>query len=204
MSVPVKTWATGNDLSQQLLDFGPPSFVEDYIRAAAVDYAKQIDTYACTTLLAAATPVTTTVGASFTDVMAALLAGLDPTVVPAGNLWVAVSYDQAIALGSITVNDGPAFWDGNVSYGGFMPSANVGGIPVFVDPNLPAKTYLLGMTQAATWYDLPGTPFNLRAINVGKLGLDVGVYGYGALGVQYPDAFVTTTVPDVVARSGSK
>ena len=64
-------------------------------------------------------------------------------------------------------------------------------------PNMPAKTALLYQSNAATWYDLPGTPFTLRAINVGQLGLDIGVYGYGALGVQYQGAIVKTTVPDV-------
>ena len=34
-----------------------------------------------------------------------------------------------------------------------------------------------------------------RAVNVGLLGLDIAVYGYGALGVQYPGALVKTTVP---------
>lgn len=194
-SVPVQTWATGNDLSQQLLDFGSPSFVEDYIRAAGVDYADVIETYAATALLAAAQPVTVAADATFTAIVATLFSGLDPAKVPAGGLFLAVSWDAWAGMIGVQQNDGPAFWDGRVSFGSVLPSGDASGMSIFYSPGLPARTYLLGMRNAATWYDLPGTPFSLRAINVGQLGLDVAVYGYGALGVQFPYALVKTTVP---------
>lgn len=193
--VPVQTWATGNDLSQQLLDFGSPSFVEDYIRAAGVDYADTINTYAATALLAAATNVPTVVGDTFVAVVGKLVSALNPALVPAGGLFLAVSWDVWAGLIGVTQNNGPAFWSGSVSFGSMLPTAELGGLSVFYSPGLPARTYLLGLRNAATWYDLPGTPFSLRAINVGQLGLDVAVYGYGALGVQYPGALVKTTQP---------
>jgi len=194
-SCSVATWAGGNDISQQTLDLGSPSFVEDYIRAAAMDYAKKTDTYAVTTLLAAATAVTTLAGDSFIQVMAKLIGALSPATTPPGGLFMAMSYDVGVGLISVTQANAPAFWDGTVNFGSFTPSVTAGGLTAFVDPNLPAKTYLAGHRQGATWYDLPGTPFNLRAINVPQLGLDVAVYGYGALGVQYPGAFTKTTQP---------
>jgi HK97 family phage prohead protease len=194
-NVPVQTWATGNDISQQLLDFGAPSFVEDYVRAAAVDYAETIDTYAVTALLAAATAVTTLAGDSFIQVMTKLLTALVPTSVPDGQMFLAVSWDVGIGIAGITDSGRPAFWDGSISFGSYMPTATVGGLSIIVDVNLPAKTYLLGVRGGATWYDLPGVPYTLKAVNVGLLGLDVGVFGYGALGVQYPAAFVKTTQP---------
>jgi hypothetical protein len=194
-SVPVQTWATGNDLSQQLLDFGAPSFVEDYIRAAGIDYAEVIELYAATALLAAAVPATTVAGDGFLAVLGKLFGGLDPTKVPAGGLFLAVSWDVWVSMVGIKTDDGPAFWNGTISFGDILPTANASGLSIIVSTSLPARTYLLGLRNAATWYDLPGTPFSLRAINVGQLGLDVGVYGYGALGVQYPGALVKTTVP---------
>lgn len=194
-SVPVQTWATGNDLSQQLLDFGSPSFIEDYIRAAGVDYADTIETYAVTVLKAAATDVTTAVGDSFQTVVGKLLAALNPANVPAGALILAVSWDVGIAIASVTDANRPAFWDGNINFGSVIPTASAGGLQIIISPKLAARTYLLYQRNAATWYDLPGTPFSLRAINVGQLGLDIAVYGYGALGVQYPGALVDTTVP---------
>ena len=204
-SCDVHTWAGGNDISQQTLDLGSPSFVEDYIRAAGMDYAKKIDTFACTTLLAAATPVTTVAGDSFIEVVGKLFGGLSPATTPPGGLFLATSYDVSVGLIGVPRDEGPAFWDGSVSFSTFAPTTQVGGLTVFTDPNLPARTYLLGHRQGATWYDLPGTPFNLRAVNVGLLGLDVAVYGYGALGVQYDGAFAKTTQPGgaTVAKSSS-
>lgn len=194
-SATVNTWAGGNDISQQTLDLGSPSFVEDYIRAAAMDYAKKSDTYAVTTLLTAAQAVTTLATDSFIAIVGKLVGALSPATTPPGGLFLAMSYDVGVGLIGVPRDEGPAFWDGNVSFGSFTPTMTTGGLSAFVDPNMPARTYLLGHRQGATWYDLPGTPFNLRAVNVGLLGLDVAVYGYGALGIQYPGAFAKTTVP---------
>lgn len=193
--VDVETWATGNDISQQILDFGSPSFVEDYIRAAGVDYARVIQLYAATLLLGAAAPVTTDSTDNITAIVGKLLGALNPDEVPAGGLFLAMSWDAFAGIMGVTVNEGPAFWSGNISFGSILPSTDMGGLSAFYAPGLPARTYLLGLRNAATWYDLPGTPFSLRAINVGQLGLDIAVYGYGALGVQYPGALVKTTVP---------
>lgn len=199
VSVPVETFATGNDISQQTLDFGSPSFVEDYIRAAGLDYATRIDVYAITTLLAAATAATVTAGATLPDILAAMFAELDPTMVPAGQFAAIVSWDIGISsMGIKGADNVPVFWDGNLSFGGFLPTQTMGGLSITVDPNMPAATALLLQRNAAVWYDLPGTPFSLRAINVGLLGLDVAVYGYGACGVQYPGAIVKAVVPPAV------
>lgn len=195
VNVPVQTWATGNDISRQTLDLGPPSFVEEWVRAASADYAATIETYAETALLAAATNVTTVVGDTFIQVVGKLFAAMSPTAVPAGRLFMAVSYDIAAAMIGVTAQNGPAFWGGDINLANFTPDANVGGLDVIIATAFPARTYLLGMSTAATWYDAPGVPYTLQAVNVGKLGLDIGLYGYGALGVQYPGAFVKTTQP---------
>jgi hypothetical protein len=202
-SATVQTWAGGNDISQQTLDLGSPSFVEDYIRAAAVDYARKTDTYAVTTLLAAATDVPLTVGDDFVTVVAKLVGALDPATTPPGGLFLAMAYNIGAGLIGVKRDDGPAFWDGNVGFGTFTPTTNVGGLSAFIDPNMPDDTYLLGHRQGATWYDLPGTPFSLRAVNVGLLGLDVAIYGYGALGIQYPGSMVKATTAVAAARRSS-
>jgi hypothetical protein len=194
-SCDVMTWAGGNDISQQTLDLGSPSFVEDYIRAAAGDYAKKSDTYAVSALLTAATPVTTLTTDTFIQIIQKLMGALNPATAPGGSYFLAMSNDVGVGLIGVPRDEGPAFWDGSVSFGSFTPTVNAGGLQAFVDPNLPARTYLLGYRNGATWYDLPGTPFNLRAVNVAQLGLDIAVYGYGACGIQYPGAFAKTTQP---------
>lgn len=194
--VPVTTFATGNDVSQQVLDFGSPSFIEDYVRAAGLDYATKIDVYAIAALLAGGVNVATVAGDDLPTIIAKLFAALDPTKVPAGSMGALVSWDLGVgAMGIKGADNIPVFWNGSVNFGSYMASTEMGGLTVQVDPNLSAGTAILMLTNAATWYDLPGTPFSLRAINVGQLGLDVGVYGYGALGIQYPGAVAHTTVP---------
>jgi hypothetical protein len=195
-SAAVQSWAGGNDISQQTLDLGSPSFVEDYIRAAGIDYARQSDTYAVATLMAIAETVTTADTDSFIAIIGMLIGALDPATSPPGGYFACISQDVGVGLIGLTRDEGPAFWDGHVNFGRFTTEVtNDAGLRVFVDPNMPARSYLLGHREGATWYDLPGTPFNLRAVNVGNLGLDIAVYGYGALGVQYPGAFAKTTVP---------
>ena len=193
--VPVQTWAGGNDLSQQALDFGSPSFVSDYIDAAAIDYAKKSDTYAVTTLLAAAMTTPPGAAAAFTANVAALFGTLNPANVPAGRLFLCVSWDVMVsAIGVVGITDNPAFWSGAMDLGNMMPANSMGGLSMFVDPNMPANTMLLGLSSGATWYERAGSPYNLQVTEVSLLGLNVAVYGYGALGVQYPGAFAKMTV----------
>jgi hypothetical protein len=204
-SCDVVTHAGGNDLSQQALDLGSPSFVEDYVRAAGIDYARKVDTYAATLLLAAAANVTTAPTDDFVTIVGKLVAALSPATTPPGGLFLAMAYNVGAGLIGVKRDDGPAFWDGAVSFGSFTPTTTVGGLTAFVDPNLPASTYLLGHRQGATWYDVPGTPFRLQAVNVGLLGLDIAVYGYGALGIQYPGAFVkTVNAPGDLAAASTR
>ena len=140
------------------------------------------------------TDVPTTAGSGLSDVIGALFGALNPDMVPAGRMVMIVSWDLGVsAISEKGSDNSPVFWDGNLSFGSYIPTANMGGLSIIVDPNMPANTYLLGMTSAATWYDTPGVPYTLQAVNVGQLGLDLAVYGYGALGVQYPGAFVKTT-----------
>jgi hypothetical protein len=192
-SVPIKTFATGNDISQQTIDFGPASFIEEYVRAASSSYADTIDTYAVTALLAAAVPVVTALADSFIVIVQKLMAALDPTKVPAGRLFVAVPWATAANLLGVTMQNGPAYWDMSVDLGNFIPDTSVAGLLTVVDPHMPANTYLLGLTTAATWYDTPGVPYTLQAVHTDLLGVDLAVFGYGALGVQYPGALVKTT-----------
>jgi hypothetical protein len=125
------------------------------------------------------------------------MGGLNPVNVPPGPLFVLMSWDLFVASMATKQTAAPAYWEGNISFGSYQPTGSMSGLDLIVDTNLPARTALLGMKNGATWYDLPGTPFSMRALNPTLLGLDIAVYGYGALGVQYPAAFTKTTVPAV-------
>lgn len=197
-SAPVGTWAGGNDLSLQAVERTSPSFLEAYLRAMALDYARKTDTYVSDTLWTAATAATgMTVSSSFIEDLASLFAKLDLTAVPAGALWVAVAWNLAAPLIGVTSLNGPAFWDGAIRFGSNVPTVEGGGLDVFVDPYLPANRMLLGARNGATWHENPGAPADIRVVDVSLLGLDVGVYGFGALTIEYPAAFVKLDKPIV-------
>jgi hypothetical protein len=185
-SAPVITIAGGNDISLQSVERSSPSFLESYLRAAAIDWAHQAEAYALTRLTAAA--VSATPGANFLANIKALLSGLDPTLTPPGPLTLAVSLDIAIGLVDVTVNNGPAFWNANFSFGNFLPNAAADGLNVVVVPTLDTGKMILFSRQAATWHQQG--PADIRVVDVSLLGLDCGIYGYGAMTVEYPKAVV--------------
>lgn len=190
-TAPVLTWAGANDVSLQAVQRSSPSFLEAYLRAAAIDFAKKTDAYVASTLLnvAGVVPPAT----DFVSNIAALVGAMNPATTPGGPLFVAVSQDVGVGLIGVNQADGPAFWSGSVRFGSMPVSADAGGLLIFVDPNLPIKTYLAGSRQGATWHQSPGAPADIRVVDVSLLGLDIGVYGFGALTVEWPGAFQKLT-----------
>ena len=192
-STPVITWAGGNDISQQTIDFGSEGFVEDYIRAAAADYAKKSDTYAVTQLLAGATGVVGSAGSDWTENLVALLGGLDPTKVPASALVLGMSWNVGVQMAAVKDSEKPAFWTGSINFGRFLPEQNAGGLSMYVDPNAPPDQMWLGPRDGVRWWEFPGSPANIRVVDAAHLGLDVTVYGYGAFAYLFPGSFVKLT-----------
>jgi len=189
-SAPVVTIAGGNDISLQAIERSSPSFLEAYLRAASVDWARKAEAYLLNKLLGDAVPATP--GADFLGHIQNLLAALNPSVTPAGPLFVAMAWDVALPLISVKSADGPAYWDGGISFGSMLPTVNADGLSIFVDPNLAPGVMLAGSRAGATWHQQG--PADIRVVDVSLLGMDVGVYGYVAATVEYPDAFSTLTV----------
>ena len=135
----------------------------------------------------------TAIADSFITVVGKLMAGLTPATTPPGGLFLAMAYN--VGVGLIGVPDGRPRVLERVGVVRIVhpDHRHRRTLRVRRSEHARASTYLLGHRSGATWYTVPGTPFNLRAINTANLGLDVAVYGYGALGIQYPGSFVKTT-----------
>lgn len=189
-SAPVVTIAGGNDLSLQSIERSSPSFLEAYIKAASVDWARKAEAYAVSRILAGA--VAATPGATFLANIQALLAALDPTLTPPGPLFVAMAWDVALPLIGVKAVDGPAFWDGKISFGNAGIEVQADGLNMFVDPNLSSGVMIAGSKNGATWHQQG--PADIRVVDVSLLGLDVGVYGYACATVEYPKAFSTMDI----------
>jgi hypothetical protein len=183
----IEVWAQGADISIQLAERSSPNFIDEWLRAAAVDAGNKYDAYVANRLLTAA--AAGTAGASFVENVKALFAVLAGKKVPPGPLFLALSYDVWLDTVDVTGLEGPAFWDMSISFGSYLPDASTGGLYAFVDPNLPPGTMLLGSRQGAANYGGPATTANLRVVDVSLLGYNVGVYFYATPAVLYPEAF---------------
>ena len=193
-TAPVITIAGGNDISLQAVERSSPSVLEAYLRAASVDWGRKAEAYVLSILTPLCEVVAPGAG-SFLDRVQLLMASLDPAQTPAGPLFLAISYDVAMPLISVKASDGPAWWAGSISFGSMTPNVNADGLNIVIDWNLPAKTMIAGSTQAATVYRSAGAPADIRVVDVSLLGLDVGVYGYLAVTVEYPGALSIMTLP---------
>lgn len=186
-SAPVKTIAGGNDISLQAVERSSPSFLEAYLRAASVDWSRKAEAEVITALLAVATAATP--GADFLANVQALYAALDPATTPPGPLFLAMARDVALPLISVTTMNGPAFWNASINFGDVIPETAADGLNAFVDWNLASGQMLMGARNGATYHQSAGAPADIRVVDVSLLGLDVGVYGYLALTIEYPGAF---------------
>jgi hypothetical protein len=188
-SNPVKTIAGGNDISIQAVERSSGSFMAAYLEAASADWARKAEAEVITAIMAVATPATP--GASFVANVQAMFAALNPATTPAGGLFLALAYNVAVPLIGITGLNGPAFWDATFDFGQMVPTLDSSNMPfMFVDWNLPADTMLLGSRNGASVYKNAGAPADVRVVDVSLLGVDVGVYGYLAVAVEYPGSFV--------------
>lgn len=188
-SDPVKTIAGGNDISMQAIERSSGSFMTSYLEAASADWARKAEAEVITALLAGAAAATP--GASFVANVQAMFAALNPATTPPGPLFLAMAYNVAVPLIGVTGLNGPAFWEASFDFGQMVPTLDSGSMPfMFVDWNLPVDTMLLGARNGASYYQSPGAPADIRVVDVSLLGVDVGVYGYIALAIEYPGAFV--------------
>lgn len=193
--VDVQEFAGAADISLRLAQRSNPSFMEQYFRGCAEIYARKTNGYVLNAILGAAAvvaPATTFLGS-----IQAHMASYDPSKVPGGPLFVGMSWDVGVSLIGITVMNGPAFWEGSVDFGNLPLEMQADGLVMYVDRQLPAKTLISGFRDAATWYEDPNSPAEIRVVDVSLLGIDAGVYGYGALGFNFigagADTFRKTT-----------
>jgi phage head maturation protease len=188
----VETWAQGNDLSLQTVQRSNPSAMDAYLRAAAIDAGNKYEANTITALTAASVkPAGAT--AVFIDNVALMFGALDPTKVPSGRLWLAVSLDLMPSLIKLTGLNGPALWQASINFGSFLPEATASTLDIFVAPGLGSKKLLMGMSTGAAIYGGPQTTTDIRVVDVSLLGLDVGVYFFASLAIEYPGAFVSLT-----------
>lgn len=186
-TITVDTYAGGNDVSVQTIDWASPPFLEAYFQACTEIYSRKIEAAFETGLATWATDLGLTAGSTWVDAIGAMIGAIAGKGLP-GTPVILLS---GAALGSLfteLAGSGAAGLFGVVNADFPLPRF----IPA---PFLPAGTIVGGMTGAAISFQNAAAPVRLRAVNVGMLGLDVGVYGYFAAAALYPAGLVKATAP---------
>lgn len=174
-------WAGGHDIAREHRDFGTPGFFESYNAAMRESYEQWKDTTIVRTeVLAGATdieadnPAGLTIGAGWSaliDGAAQLVAnGFVPTfAVVELSLWksmMKVPNSDTLGYLEAALN----LEAGSLSGFTFRPAAG-----------LPTGHVIVGSRNAATVYQLPGSPVRAEALNIANGGIDVGLFGYAGL-----------------------
>lgn len=178
-------WAGAHDVDRKFRDFGDESFWSSYWQAMAASYAKWSDGKASAGILAAATAAIP----AGTGVVAAIVAAA-LKVMPAGTPSYALL--GASAFAELVERDPLAFLTGNVSLAD--GSGNVGGLTFRHSPALATDQVVVGVRNAASWYELGSTPIRVEAVNVANGGIDVGAFGYGVVGVHDASGIAKATI----------
>ena len=177
------TYGAASDISYQLLQRSSPSYLDAHNRIMAASYALVTDNVFVDAIVAASTPqeyvfASDTDGSAFrSGVFQASVAVETATGRPAEFVLVASNVFNAIG-GWSTFFPLP-YGVQNVS--GVATAGTLGvqvsGLPVIHDRNLAAGSIIVSNSGAASWIE--DGPSLATAENVGKIGRDVSIYGYG-------------------------
>lgn len=210
-------FAGGHDIDRRFVDFGNTEFLSSYFAAMAESYKRVSDAYVLEQLIAS--------GHNLAGQQKHLDLDDAPAGVPLALWLIVEGVSQVIAdtdqmptfalveadlwkpLLYTKVDDVLAYLDAAIGWtegsvkGGFKivpmatgtltdPDADAGGPDVAF-----AGKVMVGTRQAATHYELPGSPIRVSAPDVGRAGVDEALYGYSLVDVTQPKGFVLFDTP---------
>ena len=184
-------YAVGHDIAREFVDFPVDGFFESYANAVSEDYARWADAKVATAILAGATTLagdalTTLPGVAGGTIGSAASAIIDgaTAIITAGslpsfalvsvNLWKQMAKQpKSNILGYLNASLG--LEDGALDGFTIRPSASVA-----------AGKVLVGVKEAVTVLELPGSPIRIDALDLARGGVDKAAFGY--LGVNVNDS----------------
>ncbi|MFL6094567.1 MAG: hypothetical protein ACJ71Y_03885, partial [Blastococcus sp.] len=189
--------AGAHDIDRIFRDFNVEEFWTSYWAAMAESYARQADSAAINLLLddapyvaPGATPAGVAKAATYiVDGAVAIIDTALPT-------FAIVSKDLYRDLLLTRSEDVLAYL--NMALG--LEAGTVSSFSIVPgDATVPADTVIVGAKPAATIYELPGSPIRVEALNIANGGIDCGLFGYMAAGLNDDNALalVSSTAPIV-------
>lgn len=168
-SVPVeaKRLAGGHDIDRKYFDFNDQEFIASYFRAMTESYAYESDQRAAAFVVASATAAGTA-----PTLLKAVAKGARSvkTLSRARATFALVNPTDLDTLLDVTNDDVPAF----LSLLGINPESFT------ASDFVAAGTVIVGAKPAATFYELPGSPIRVEAVDIARGGRDGAVFGYYA------------------------
>ncbi|MDN5666939.1 MAG: HK97 family phage prohead protease [Renibacterium salmoninarum] len=182
-------FAGGWDIDRAYIDLGEPGFIETVYRKAVDEYKQKTESYVSTELKAKATAV---------PEQASITAALTELGVRAAGLGANLSFIQFDPLSwaefvALKADQVP-WWlrqQGQVNLG--TVSGSAGGMSFSVNRELDARQMMAGDRRAATWYEVD-PPIRVNAVDLANGGIDLGLFGYGAVLVNDARALFKTTI----------
>lgn len=147
--------------------------VESYYRAMSNSYARKSDAYAAAQTLAGATVNATVVH----DLVSAVLIGAIKVAEVGTPTFALCNPGDLVAVSGTKAADAPAFFDVAISFTG---EGTTDSVRLVAHPGITAGKVVVGDRAAASFYELPGSPIRVQAVDLVKGGADAGVFGYAA------------------------
>lgn len=210
-------FAGGHDIDRRFVDFGNTDFLSSYFTAMAESYKRVSDAYVLEQLIASGHNVAAQqrhldlddAPAGVPLALWLIVEGVSQVIADTDQMpsFALVEADLWKPLLYTKMDDVLAYLDAAIGWtegsvkGGFKiipmalgsltdPDADGGGADVAF-----AGKVMVGTRQAATHYELPGSPIRVSAPDVGKAGVDEALYGYSLVDVTQPKGFVLFDQP---------
>lgn len=182
-SVEAERIAGGWKIDRKYADFGNSEFLNSFFSAAAQDYALKTDQKLITRLSSIAVATASAAApAGVNPFMSRIVDGVlavntNTNVLPSFALVAPDVYRSLLLTRS---EDSLQYLSSAL---GFV-DGTIGGFRIVPAPELAAGTILVGAKEAVAFYELPGSPIRVDALDINKGGLDEALFGYFAVVVH--------------------
>lgn len=176
--------AGAHDIDRSFRDFGVTEFFQAYYEAMAESYAKKSDTVLADWLETNATDEATP---AYLYLLGAIAAGVEMIgdATNSGATFVLLNNADLIPWVLATTNDDmPARLD----------LLGVDLDRIVAHSAITAGHAIVGTESAASFYELPGSPIRVEAIDLANAGVDAGVFGYHAEVLHDAGGLVDVTI----------
>jgi hypothetical protein len=175
-------YAGAHDYAREFRDFGRTDVIESALRGMVESYARITDEATLDALVAGATEV----NPDATTALGKLLDGYYAVVDVAQPTFAILSLDLFREI--VETEDSSKLAYLNPTIG--LDNGSVGGFTLLPSTQLDDDTILIGAREAATSFELSGSPIRVEAEAVSVGGFDIGMFGYHAAAVTNADALV--------------